>query len=606
MSAPARANHYIDLVLGRLKPGIPLTQAEADMDSIARRLAQNYSGTNQHWGVTVLTLQEYNIRSENVRNAVVLLMIAVGLVLLIACGNVAGLLLTRGACRTHELAVRSALGASRARIVRQMLTESLLIGVASSGAGLLISLWGIRLLRAGFDFNEFGRQVGDRLHLDPPTLLFTLAIALLTTVVFGLLPAIQSSKVPPRGALSQTSRTASAGGGSSRLRKILVVAEVAAAVALLAAAGVDMREVLRELNEPNGFNSQHLVTLNLDVSGPRYKQWPTRIALFEQVTEKLRGLPGVNSVTADSCVPMGCFYSAAFHVLGQEPHPASELPSAQFFVVGPEYFHTMQIPILRGRGFATDDNARDPIVALVNEEFARRFFPKEDTLGRQIEVEDGNHEPAQIVGIVGNVNNSVGQLHPRPQIYESYLQVPVNAFSTMTLIVRSRGPNRALAPLLRHVVWSVDQAQPAGVTPMEDLINDNLGGDKLMEGLMGLFGGLALGLAGLGIYGVIAYSVAQRTQEIGIRMALGAGKRDILRLTLREGGVLIGIGCAVGIIPALLLPKLFSGVLNGFALQGPSVAIGAGLAVSLVAWFATYLPARRAMNVDPMRALRSE
>jgi predicted permease len=606
LSSTARANHSIDLALGRLKPGVTLAQAQAEMDSVAKRLAQRYATTNKDWGVTVLTLQEYNIRSESVRNAMVLLMTAVGLVLLIACANVAGLLLTRGACRTHELAVRSALGASRGRIVRQLLTESLLIGSIGSGAGLLISLWGIRLLRAGFDFNEFGQQVGDRLRIDQPTLLFALFIALLTTIVFGLLPAIQSSKAPPRGALSQTSRTGSAGAVSSRLRKILVVAEVAVAVILLAAAGVDMREVLRELNEPNGFNSQHLVTVNLDVSGPRYKQLAARIAFFEQVTERLRGLPGVESAAADSCIPMGCFYSTGFRFVGREPQPSSAPPSAQFFVVGPEYFHTMEIPVLRGRGFSADDNAHNPVVALVNEEFARRFFPKGDAQGRQIEVEDGNHVPAQIVGIVGNVNNSVGQLHPRPQIYESYLQVPVNAFSTMTLIVRSGVPHTALAPLLRHVVWSIDQGQPAGVTPMEDLINDNLGGDKLMEGLMGLFGGLALGLAGLGIYGVIAYSIAQRTQEIGIRMALGAGKSDVLGLVLREGGVLIGIGCAVGIVPALLLPKLFSGVLNGFALQGPSVAVGAGLVVSLVAWFATYLPARRAMNLDPMWALRAE
>jgi ABC-type lipoprotein release transport system permease subunit len=245
-------------------------------------------------------------------------------------------------------------------------------------------------------------------------------------------------------------------------------------------------------------------------------------------------------------------------------------------------------------------------VAIVNQEFARRFFANEDVIGKQIEVDDGNHKRAQIVGIVGNVNGSVGQMHPHPQVYECYLQIPVNAFSSMALVVRSRVPDAALAPLLRRAVRSLDDTQPVGVRTMQDLMNDNLGGDKLMLGLMGLFGGLALGLAGLGIYGVIAYSITQRTREIGIRVALGAKKRDILGLVLREGGMLIGIGCAVGIVPAMLLPRAFSGLLNGFAPQGFHAVFAATLMVAVVAWLATFVPARRAMSLDPMQALRTE
>lgn len=276
----ARSNHFIDFVLGRLRAAVTLKQAQAEMDSIARRLAQNYP-TNKDWGITVLTLQEYNSRSLDVRNAMMLLMTAVGLVLLIACTNVAGLLLTRGACRAHEFGVRSALGASRGRILRQMLTESLLIGVAGGGAGLLFSFWGVRLLRAGFDFNEIGKQMGAELRIDQPTLLFTLAITLLTTIVFGLVPAIRSSNASPSGALSQTGRIGSIGSASSRLRRVLVAGEVALAVILLAAAGVDLREVTRELNAPNGFRPQDLLSANLDVSSPRYKQLDARIALFD-------------------------------------------------------------------------------------------------------------------------------------------------------------------------------------------------------------------------------------------------------------------------------------------------------------------------------------
>jgi FtsX-like permease family len=307
LSPPARANHYIDLVLGRLKGGITIKQAQAEMDSISRRLAQNYPTTNKGWGITVLTLQEHNIRSEDVRNAMILLMCAVGLVLLIACTNIAGLLLTRGACRAHELAVRSALGASRMRLLRQTLTESLLIGAAGGGSGLLLSFWGVQLLCGGFNFNEAGRQLGAGLRIDPPTMLYTFTIALLATIVFGLLPAIRSSNAPPRNALSQNSRTGSTGMNASRLRRILVAGEVALALLLLAAAGVDMREVLRELNAPNGFNPQNLLVANLDVGSRRYEQLDSRIAFFRQVTEKLRSFPEIEAADMDSCVPMNCY-----------------------------------------------------------------------------------------------------------------------------------------------------------------------------------------------------------------------------------------------------------------------------------------------------------
>jgi putative ABC transport system permease protein len=605
LSSGARANHFVDLVLGRLKPGVSLKQAQSEMDSIGRRLAQSYPTTNRDWGITVLTLQERNIRSENVRNAMLLLSTAVGLVLLIACTNIAGLLLTRGAGRAHELAIRSAIGASRGRLLRQMLTESLLIGIASAAAGLLLSLWGVQLLRAGFNFNEAGRQIGAGLRIDRPTMLYTLVISLLTTIVFGLVPAVRSSKAPPRDALSQNGR-AGTGIAASRLRRVLVAVEVALALILLAAASVDMREVLRELHAPTGFNPQNLLVVNLDVSSRRYEHLDARIAFFEQVTEKLRSFPEVEAADLDSCVPLGCFYSTSFDLPGQAPQRSSMRPSADFFIVGSEYFRTMQIPLLRGRGISASDTSGNPIVAVVNQEFARRFFPNQDAIGKQIEVEDGNHQRAEIVGIVGNVNDSVGQLHLHPQIYESCLQIPVNAFSTMALVVRSRIPNATLAPIVRQALWSVDKGQPATIQTMNDLYNDNIGGDKLMLGLLAIFGGLAVLLAGIGIYGVIAYSIAQRTREIGIRVALGAKKRDVLRMVLREGGVLTGIGCVIGIVPALLLPKLLSGLLGGFALQGPFAAFAAAVMVAITSCLATYIPARRAMRLDPMQALRTE
>ncbi len=606
LSPSARGNHFIDLVLGRVKPGITVQQAQAEMDSIASQLAQRYPATNRNWGITVLTLQEHNIRFEDTRNAVLLLMTAVGLVLLIACANVAGLLLTRGACRSHEFAVRSALGASRGRLMRQMLTESLLIGTSSGLAGVLIALAGIRLLRAGFDFNELGKRMGAGFRIDVPTLLFMLAATFLTTILFSLLPALRSSNAPPRGALSQTGRTVSAGKGSSRLRRLLVAAEVAMAVILLTAAGVLMREVLREINEPNGFNPHHLLIANLDVSGARYKKPDTRIALYRQVVEKIQKLPEVESADLDSCVPMGCDYGLSFQIVGRPPQSPSERPTSDFDVVGPDYFRTLQIPLLQGRGFSDSDDAHAPVVAVVNREFVQRFFPHEKVIGRQIEAGDGTQKRARIVGIVSSVNNYPGQLHPHPRIYESYFQIPVNAFSAMGLVVRSRVPAAQLTPMLRHAVWSVDKAQPVGVRTMEDLVNDNVGGDKLMVGLMGLFAGLAVGLSALGIYGVIAYSVAQRTREIGIRVALGAKRQDLLRLILREGGILIGIGCTLGALAALLLPRIIRGLLNGVAPQGPLAVFAAAVMVCLIAFLATCIPAYRAMKIDFVGALRAE
>ncbi len=321
------------------------------MNSIAQRLARSYPKTNKNWGATVLTLQEYNIRSADVRNGVVLLMTAVGLVLLIACTNIAGLLLARGASRTHELTVRSAVGASRGRLLQQELAQSLLIGVMGGGVGLLMSFWGIQLLRAGFNFNGYGRLEAAGLRMDEPTLLFTLAISLLTTIVFGLVPAIRGSKANPRDALGEGGRTSSSGFGRSRLRGVLVTGEIALALVLLAAAGVTMREVARQLSEPNGFNPRDLLIANLDVNSRRYKQLDARTALFRQVTEKLRNVPGVEDAAVDSCVPMGCFYSLSFHIVGRTPLSASNPPSAGFFVVGPDYFRTLQIPLIKGRAF---------------------------------------------------------------------------------------------------------------------------------------------------------------------------------------------------------------------------------------------------------------
>lgn len=604
LTPDARGHDDLDLVLGRLKPGVTVSKAQAEMSSIAQNLARAYPLTNDGRGAAVLTLQEHNIRSQNSRNGVIVLMTVASFVLLIACANIAGMLLARGAARVHELAVRAAVGAARFRLLRQMLAESLLIGVAGGGAALLGSIFAIKLLRATFAFNDFGKRVGEGLRLDLPTLLFTLTASLLTTFVFGLIPALRSSKVNPRDALIDSSPASSAGLGRIRLRSMLVAGQIALALVLLVGAGIMMREVIREFTEPNGFNPDHLLVAQISLTSQDDQDPAKQAAFFKQIIEKVRELPGVESTDANTCLPLGCRWSTPVSLAGEAPQPDSQRPEADYFAVGSGYFRTMQIPLMRGRGFLDSDTETAPMVAVVNVEFARRFFPRGDAIGREVEVGQERHKRTRIVGIVGNVNEFQGQLRPRPQIYEHYLQSPS---ASMAVAVRSRIPSKALAPMLQRAVWTMNKRQPVGrIWTMQDLVNDNAGGDKMMVELLGVFACLSLLLAAVGIYGVIAYSVTQRTREIGIRVALGANRGNVLSLVLRQGAILSAIGCTIGLLLAFPLPRVFSTIFNSFAPQGPMVAIAVGLIVLAVSMLATFIPARRASSLDPMQALRTE
>ena len=605
LSPSMRGNRWLDMALARPKPDVTLSQAQAEMDSIAKRLAASYPETNKDYGgATVISLQEYLIRKPQMRAALTILMCMVVFVLLIACANIAGLLLARGVGRAHEMAVRSAVGASRRRLITQMLVESLLIGIAGGAAGLILSVWGIDLLRAGFNFNQIGRQQATFFHLDQKTLLFTAAISLLTTALCGLVPAIRASKVSPGDALSEGGRSGSGSLARSRLRSMLVAGEIALALALLAATGVFAREIGWALTQPAGFDPQHLLLAEISLKSRQYQKPDAQVGFFQQATAKLGDLPGVLAASAATGTPLSGYWSTAFSIVGQPPASKSERPSAQDFIVVPGYFRTMRIPLLKGRDFSVDDNLHSPAVAIVNEAFADTFFPKGNALGQAIEVENARHKPAQIVGIAGNVLPFYGVPAPRPQIYESYLQFPI---PDMSLILRTRPAPTTLASALRRAVWSVDQDQPIGrIETMEEVSAENEGGDKLMIALMGIFAALALVLAAVGIYGIVAHTVGQRTREIGIRMALGAEKKDVLRLMLRQGGWLAGIGCAVGLALALPLPRLFTGMFEGFPSQGPLVALTATSLIAVVSLFATYIPARRATRVDPMVSLRHE
>ncbi len=605
LTPDARGHYDLDLVLGRLKPGVTVTKAQAEMTSIAEDLTRAYPVTNNGRGITVLTLQDYNIRSQNSRNGVIVLMTVVSFVLLIACANIAGMLLARGAARVHEMAVRAAVGAARFRLLRQMLAESLLIGAAGGGAGLLGSVFGIKLLRAAFAFNDAGKRVGEGLRLDLPTLFFTLTASLLTTLIFGLMPAIRASKVNPRDALTDSSPTSSAGFGRIRLRSMLVAGQIALAFVLLAGAGVMMREVIREFTEPNGFNPDHVLVAQISLTSQDDQDPARQAAFFKQLIEKVREIPGVESADANTCLPLGCRWSTPFSVAGEAPLPDSQRPSADYFAVGSEYFRTMQIPLMRGRSFLDSDNVNSADCRCCQRRVREAFFPPRGChWPRDRGWSEQQRKRARIVGIVGNVNEFQGQLSPRPQIYEHYLQAPS---AGMAVVVRSRIQSKALAPMLQRAVWAVNRRQPVGrIWTMQDLVDDNAGGDRMMVELLGVFACLALLLAAVGIYGVIAYSVTQRTREIGIRVALGAHKGNVLSLVLRQGAMLSAIGCTIGLLLAFPLPRVFSTIFNSFAPQGPMVAIAVGLIVPAVSMLATFIPARRAASLDPMQALRTE
>jgi putative ABC transport system permease protein len=485
-----------------------------------------------------------------------------------------------------------------------MLTESLLLGMTGGGAGLVMSVWGINLLRAGCNFNEIGRQMAERIRLDQRTLLFTAATSLLTTILFGLLPAIRASKINPGDALSESGRTGLSSFTRTRLRSVLVTGEIALALALLAGAGVMMREVRREFSVKKGFTLDHVLLAEINLKSRQYEKPEAQIAFFQQATQRVGELPGVDSSSVATATPLEGSWSTPFSIVGQPSLEESKRPEAQGFVVGPDYFRTMQIPLLRGRTFSNSDDSHAAGVAIVNQEFARRFFPHGEAIGQQIELDDGHHRRVQIIGVVGDVLAYFGQVTPNAQIYQSSLQVPC---PSMRLVLRSRVAPLAMAPMLRRAVWSVDKDQPVGrIETMEDVAAGNAGGDNLVVALMGIFAALALVLAAVGIYGVVAYAVSQRRHEMGIRVALGAQKKDVLGLVLRQGGLLTGIGCAVGLVLALPLPRVFGGLFPEFQPQGPVVAIAVALIVAIVSLLATYIPARRVTNVDPMVALRYE
>ena len=590
------------VVIGRLKSGVGLEQARTEIAGLARRAEQNDAASGKGWSANVMTLQEYGIQEDHIRPALTLLLTAVLLVLVIACANITNLLLSRAATRQHEIAVRTALGAGRVRVIRQLFVESLLIALIGGSAGLVAANWGIPVLRSAMGFNDYLTAMSAQITLDGNVVAFTCLVSIGSVLVFGLAPAIRVSGSDPQSAIRRGGRAGDLRRGWGR--NALVGSQLALAVVLVTGAGLIIKATSEELGGDFGFNPKHVLTAAVSLTNARYRQPAQKIAFFQEVVEKLRAIPGVEAAGIANAVPFNA-EQRTFMIQGQPAVPAAERPKARYFAISPGQLDVLGMPLFQGRAIHDSDNATTHKVALVNRVFAERFFQGKSPLGQYIRVDHNAPDWSEIVGIVGNVKASYGPKEQDAQIYESYLQVPADP--EMWLAVRAAGDANFLAPALRRTVWSVDRDQPfAGVQTISSMIDQQEGGDYVFDALLGIFGALALLLAAVGIYGVVAYAVAQRTHEIGIRMALGAHRSDVLRSVIGQGMLLALVSAAFGLLAAALLPRLFGSMLQGYRVHGLAIFVSVPLLLLLVVLAAIYVPAWRAARVDPMEALRYE
>ena len=594
-----RANRFLS-VIGRLKPGVTVEQAKADLDLLSRQIEQQSPESNTNIIFNAVSMHEDITRDY--RSALLIMLGAVGLVLLIACANVANLLLARAATRQKEVAIRMALGASRRRIASQLLTESLLLSLAGGVLGLLLASWGMQLLVAygPADVPRL-REVG----LDRYVLFFTAFVSTITGVLFGLAPALQATKPDPGNTLKQDGRGLTHG-GRNRMRAVLIVSEVALSLMLLAGAGLLINSFWRLLRTDAGFNPKSVVGLDIPLSIATYKTGEQRAAAFQQLIDRMKTVPGVRDASVASNIPwIDRDIELSFQVEGRAPYKPGEEAVADYNVAGAGYFRTMDISLLRGRVFTDSDNATAPKVMVVSNAFVQRYFPNEDPIGRRI-VFDGNDKTArEIVGVVGDVHRQGLDRNVQPEMYVSFVQRPERR---LNVVVRTEASNASeLIPALRAQVKAFDPNQIIWRTQtFEELLGKSVAPRRFNMMLLGIFAGVALILAAVGLYGVMSYSVSWRVHEIGIRMALGANRANVLGLIVRQGMTLTLIGLAVGLVGAFLLSRVMTSLLYGVSPTDPLTFAGVSLVLLSVAVLACFIPARRATRVDPIVALRTE
>ena len=593
-----RRGRYLQAV-ARLAPGVSLARARAEMDAIAGRLESQYPKFNHGWGVRVVPLRDQ--LAGEIRPALLVLLAAVGFVLLIACVNVANLLLARAAGRHKEIAIRSSIGAGRRRIIRQLLTESLLLALLGGALGLLLSRACLRALVALSPPNLAGvGQAG----LDLPVLAFTLAVTVLTGVVFGLVPALEASRVNLSGALNESSRGNAGSRRGRRLRDALVVAEVGLALVLLVGAGLMIRSFLRLQAVDPGFDAKGLLTMRVHLPAAKYPEDVKVNAFFREAAARLRTLPGVVSASTVSALPFADLGAAtSFNIEGTSFRNEADKPTTDVRVVDEEYFHTLGIPLIAGRTFTAQEAVEDRKVAVINETLARKYFPGANPVGKRILV-NMTAEPTytEIIGVVGDARYASldGELHPMV-----YWTPPHLAYSAMTFVLRTAGDPGDLARAARREIQAIDKDQPVSdVRTMESWLSESLARTRFGTLLLGAFAGLALTLAAAGLYGVMSYAVAQRQNEIGVRMALGARAGDVLRLVIRQGLALVLAGVALGLLGALALTRLLASLLYEVSATDPLTFAALALLLTAVSTIACYIPARRAARVDPLIAMR--
>jgi putative ABC transport system permease protein len=593
-----RGSHFLQ-VLARLKPGVELTQAQTELRAIAGRLEQQYPDRNKGWTVNVFALQDEVVR--NVRPVLLLLLAAVAFVLLIACANVSNLLLARAAARQKEMAIRLALGAPRARLLRLLLTESLLLALAGGAVGLALAYCA---MRAFISFSPANVPRTNEIHLDGIALLFTFGTTLATSVAFGLLPTLQASKPGVNTTLKEGGRQA-VNRARPRTRGLLVVAEVALSLLLLIGAGLMIRTFISFQRVNPGFRTDNLLTMKLALPSKKYPKPEQQVAFYKQVIERVRALPGVLGVGAVSDLPLaeGGFF--AFIIEGRASASPQDDPSAVWRAITPDYFRTMGMQLRRGREFTEHDQPGTVEVIVINETMAASFWPGEDPIGKRIQIYDLQPMPwREIVGVVNDTKEAGLGAPTRPEIYVPFSQRPRTA---MTLIAHTAARPEQLAGVMRAAVQTVDPEQPVfRVSTMEQFFSAEVAVPRATMFLLGALAVAALILAAVGIYGVMAHAVTQQTHEIGIRTALGATQRDVLRLVVGQGMTLTLIGVVIGLAGAFALTRLMTSLLFGVSATDPATFTIIALLLTGVALFACYIPARRATKVDPLAALRYE
>ncbi len=597
----ARGAVYLGL-FGRLRVDVSLDQAQAEMDMIAGRLAEQYP--NENTGLSIALMATHERLVGNWRRALLILMGAVGLVLLIASANVANLLLARAAVREKEMAIRTAIGATRWRVIRQLLTESLMLAVLGGTVGVLFALWAIELLVSS---NPGDLPRVAEIKLNTQVLLFAGGLTTLTAVLFGLAPAFQLSRNNLNEALKDGMRESSGGFKRNRTRSALVISEIALSLILLVGAMLLFQSLRRLLDVPPGFDPANVLTAHVSVSTTKYPEPEQRAAFFRSAIERIAALPGIHSAAVVYPLPLsGSFESYTFDIVGLPPFPPGQQPSADRRTISGDYFRAMGTMVHQGRVFGAHDHSRAPAVAIINQTFAQRFFPGENPVGRKILPGEGPDPVArEIVGVVADIRHAGLDVAPTPEYYIPYEQVSVE---DLTAVARTQSAEPgSIAASVREAIRSLDHQQPVyNIRPMVQLIDQSVASRRFNMIMLGAFAVLALLLAGIGIYGVTSYSVAQRTREIGVRIALGAKPRDVLKMVLTHALVLAGVGVALGLLGAIALGRFLVALLFEIKPTDPVTLTVVSLALGAVAIAACLIPARRATKIDPLVALRYE